>query len=256
MPWANLTRIEELYPTPSAEFPSTFNASSQMWRDAHMQCLVHNLATQRTQALNMPVWRYRFDLVAANLNSQGTSIGAFHGTDIRFVMGQLRLLAIDAPFIPATPDEIAVSNVMVDAWTNFIKGGRPCGRIYMIGRTVLNARFADPFKGPQTEGWKQYDPEDPTTLALLGYSLTGAHPGDHFTADSTCSFWNEVVPTFPQVSRFLWRPNFGQAPDPLATDFPRVRQLDVLRLTVARQNKDCAQRRGSVTERGHPYLMM
>jgi hypothetical protein len=61
----------------------------------------------------------------------------------------------------------------------------------------------DPFKGPQTPGWKQYDPEDTTTLALLGNSLTGAELGDHFTADSTCSFWNEVLPIFPQVCAHL-----------------------------------------------------
>ena len=122
MPWANLTEMELLYPVPSASFPTGFNASAQIWRDAHMQCLVHNLATERTRALGLPVWRYRFDLVAANLNSLGVSAGAFHGSDIRFVMGQWRLIAIDPPFIPATPDEIRISDIMVEAWTNFIKG--------------------------------------------------------------------------------------------------------------------------------------
>lgn len=114
--------MELLYPVPSAAFPSAYNASSQIWRDAHMQCLAHNLATERTRALDLPVWRYRFDLVANNLNSRGTRIGAFHGEDIRFVMGQTRLIVLDPPFVPATPAEIQVSNIMVDAWTNFIKG--------------------------------------------------------------------------------------------------------------------------------------
>lgn len=117
--------MEELYPVLSEAFPTAYNASSQIWRDAHMQCLVHNLATERTRVLNQPVWRYRFDLVAANLNSEGARVGAFHGTDVRFVMGQWRLIAIDAPFIPATPNEIAISNLMVEAWTNFIKGSCP-----------------------------------------------------------------------------------------------------------------------------------
>ena len=122
MPWANLTEMERLYPVPSADFPTAFNASSQIWRDAHMQCLAHNLATERTRALGLPVWRYRFDLVAANLNPEGVRVGAFHASEVRFVMGQWRLIAIDAPFIPATPAEIQVSNIMVEAWTNFIKG--------------------------------------------------------------------------------------------------------------------------------------
>ncbi|KAI0701389.1 carboxylesterase [Cytidiella melzeri] len=178
LPWANLTELEKLYPVPSTAFPTAFNASSAMWRDAHMQCLVHNLATERTQALGLPVWRYRFDLLASNLNSLGTSIGVFHGEDIRFVMGQWRLIQLSPPFVPATPKEIRVSDIMVEAWTNFIK---------------------DPFNGPQTPGWKKYDPQDTTSLALLGNSLSGADLGDYVAADYACDFWNGVLPIFPQT---------------------------------------------------------
>ncbi|KAI0759813.1 carboxylesterase [Irpex lacteus] len=178
MPWANLTELEKLYPTPSKAFPSGFNASAGIWRDAHMLCLVHNLATERTRALGLPVWRYRFDLVADNLNSLGRSIGAFHGEDIRFVMGQWRLIVLSPPFIPATPEEIRISDIMVEAWTNFIK---------------------DPIKGPQTPGWKKYDPNDGTSLAILGTSLEGAVPGDHVAIDHSCDFWNGVLPIYPQT---------------------------------------------------------
>lgn len=31
-------------------------------------------------------------------------------------------IALEAPFIPVTPFEQQVSNYMVEAWTNFIKG--------------------------------------------------------------------------------------------------------------------------------------
>lgn len=44
-----------------------------------MLCLAHNLGKWRTEALGLDVWRYRFDLVANNLNSLGASIGTFHG---------------------------------------------------------------------------------------------------------------------------------------------------------------------------------
>ena len=44
-----------------------------------MLCLVHNLAAECTRALRLSVWRYRFHLVADNLNSRGARIGAFHG---------------------------------------------------------------------------------------------------------------------------------------------------------------------------------
>lgn len=47
-----------------------------------MLCLASNLGKWRTEALDLPVWRYRFDLVASNLNSLGASIGTFHGARI------------------------------------------------------------------------------------------------------------------------------------------------------------------------------
>ncbi|THH26541.1 hypothetical protein EUX98_g7647 [Antrodiella citrinella] len=178
LPWANLTDLKALYPTPSAAFPFAFNATAGMWRDAHMLCLAHNLATQRTDALGLKVWRYRFDLVANNLNSEGARIGTFHGEDIRFVMGTWRTIVLSPPFIPATPNEIKVSDIMVEAWTNFVK---------------------DPEKGPQTSGWKQYDPKDTTSIAILGNSLVGADPGDHFSIDSSCVYWNTILPIFPQT---------------------------------------------------------
>ncbi|GLB37994.1 putative carboxylesterase family protein [Lyophyllum shimeji] len=177
-PFANITKLQELYPVPSEDFPSAYNASAGMWRDAHMHCLASNLATLRTTAFKLPVWRYRFDLVASNLNSRGARIGAFHGSDIRFVMGQWRTIALSPPFVPATPEEIAISDLMVTAWTNFIK---------------------DPQAGPRIPGWRRFDPEDTTSLAILGKNVTGADPGDHFTADRSCAYWNAILPIYPQV---------------------------------------------------------
>lgn len=93
-----------------------------MWRDAHMQCLVHNLAIHRTASLRQPVWRYRWDHVAPNLNSRGERVGAFHGSDVRFVMGQWRTIVDNPPYVPATEEQIRISDLLVEAWTNFIKG--------------------------------------------------------------------------------------------------------------------------------------
>lgn len=178
LPWANLSVLEDIYPTPSVQYPYGFNASAAMWRDAHMRCLVSNLGLWRTYALGEPVWRYEFDLVAANLNSLGVSIGTFHGSDIRFVFGNWAEIQLDAPYEPATPFEIGVSNLMVTAWTNFIK---------------------NPWAGPQIPGWYLYDPANTTTLAILGNSTTEALPGDHFTGDASCAYWNTILPLFPQT---------------------------------------------------------
>ncbi|PPQ86399.1 hypothetical protein CVT25_003579 [Psilocybe cyanescens] len=177
-PFADVSELEKLYPVPSDAFPTAYNASAGMWRDAHMLCLASNLAGLRTSALKLPVWRYRFDLVASNLNSRGVRVGAFHGADIRFVMGTWRTIVLSQPFVPATPEEIAVSDLMVTAWTNFIK---------------------DPQKGPQIPGWKVYDPNNTETLAILGKNTTGADAGDHFLADRSCAYWNTVLPVYPQT---------------------------------------------------------
>ncbi|KAL0955512.1 hypothetical protein HGRIS_001751 [Hohenbuehelia grisea] len=177
-PFANLTALEAVYPVPSSEFPSAYNASAAMWRDAHMLCLASNLAHQRTVALRLPVWRYRFDLVANNLNSRGVRIGTFHGSDIRFVMGTWRTIVLSPPFVAATPEEIAVSDLMVQAWTNFVK---------------------DPAAGPRIPGWRKFNPADTTSLAILGKSTAGAEFGDHITVDKSCQYWNTILPIYPQV---------------------------------------------------------
>ncbi|KAH7925326.1 alpha/beta-hydrolase [Leucogyrophana mollusca] len=177
-PMANVDVVLGMYPSPSEQYPSIINATSAMWRDAHMICLSSNLAMWRTQLLKLPVWRYEFALVADNLNAEGASIGTFHGEDIQFVMGTLYTIADQAPYIPATPFEWNVSDYMVTAWTNFIK---------------------DPELGPQIPGWNQYDPSDPTTLALLGISETGALPGNATARDWTCQYWNQVLPLFPRT---------------------------------------------------------
>ncbi|EEB87406.1 hypothetical protein MPER_15250, partial [Moniliophthora perniciosa FA553] len=121
-PFSNLTTLQTLYPVPSTTYPTAYNASAAIWRDAHMLCLAHNLASLRTSSLELPVWRYRFDHVASNLNSRGTTIGAFHGSDIRFVMGTWRTIVQSPPFVAASEEQIAISDLMVEGWTNFIKG--------------------------------------------------------------------------------------------------------------------------------------
>ncbi|KZO95960.1 alpha/beta-hydrolase [Calocera viscosa TUFC12733] len=177
-PMANTDAVLSLYPYPSAQYPSIINATAAMWRDAHMISLSSNLALWRTQLLKLPVWRYQFAMVADNLSGQGASIGTYHGEDIQFVMGTMYTWADQAPFIPASPYEMNVSDYMVTAWTNFIK---------------------NPELGPQIDGWRQYDPSDPTSLAVLGVSATGALPGNTTSIDSTVQYWNQILPLYPRT---------------------------------------------------------
>ncbi|TFK68472.1 carboxylesterase [Pluteus cervinus] len=178
-PFSSLSELQQVYPVPSSEFPTAYNATAAMWRDAHMLCLAHNLATHRTKALGLPVWRYRLDHVANNLNSRGVRIGAFHGEDIRFVMGTWRTIVLSPPFVPATPQQVALSDAMVEAWTNFVK---------------------DPRRGPRTENWKKYNPDDPSSIAIFGNTATGlVIPGNHTEVDKSCVYWNKILPIYPQT---------------------------------------------------------
>ncbi|EJT99952.1 carboxylesterase [Dacryopinax primogenitus] len=177
-PMANVDAVLSLYPSPSPQYPSIINATAAIWRDAHMICLSSNLALWRTQLWKLPVWRYQFAMVADNLSAQGASIGTYHGEDIQFVMGTMYTWADQAPYIHATPYELNASDYMVTAWTNFVK---------------------NPELGPQIEGWRQYDPSDPTSLAVLGVSATGALPGNTTQIDATCQYWNQLLPVYPRT---------------------------------------------------------
>ncbi|KAJ2917720.1 hypothetical protein MD484_g2708, partial [Candolleomyces efflorescens] len=122
-PHASLSSLQSLYPVPSTQYPTAYNASAAIWRDAHMLCHARNLAHYRSLQKDFygPVWRYRWDHVASNLNSRGERIGAFHGSDIRFVMGQWRTIVLSPPFVAATEEQIKISDLVVTAWTNFVK---------------------------------------------------------------------------------------------------------------------------------------
>jgi hypothetical protein len=116
-------------------------------------------------------------------------------------MGTWRTIVLSKPFVPATPFEIAVSDLMVEAWTNFIKGISSC----TSASAALPDRgmTPDPTKGPRISGWKRYDSRDPSSLAILGLSDSQAQPGNHAAADYSCSYWNTLLPHYPQVCILL-----------------------------------------------------
>lgn len=103
-------------------------------------------------------------------------------------------IVLDPPFIPVTAFEQAVSDYMVEAWTNFIKGSvksHTCTPLLMPG--------VDPSLGPRISGWERYNPNDGTTLAILGISESGAIPGNASDIDASCDYWNTILPIYPQV---------------------------------------------------------
>jgi len=68
---------------------------------------------------------------------------------------------------------------------------------------MLSMHLVDPSQGPQISGWEKYDPNDGSTLAILGISDSGAIAGDHFEADASCTYWNTILPIYPQVCKHI-----------------------------------------------------
>jgi carboxylesterase type B len=162
---------------------------------SNLATLRSSLSTGRIAKAETPVWRYRWDHVAPNLNSRGERIGAFHGSDIRFVMGQWRTIVLSPPFTGATPEQIQISDLMVTAWTNFVKGAF----LLPPRLTSQNDPTSDPDRGPRIPGWDKYDSSKPSSLAILGTSTTRALPGNHTEVDAVCEYWNTLLSTFPAV---------------------------------------------------------
>lgn len=112
-------------------------------------------------------------------------------------------IALSAPFIPVTPFEQKVSDYMLEAWTNFIKGKHTknvLNDLFLGPRPFLmRSSLAEPTLGPRIPNWPTYSPSNASTLAILGVDPDGATAGNHFETDKVCEFWNEILPIYPQV---------------------------------------------------------
>jgi len=70
-----------------------------------------------------PVYRYRFDLVPPPDPERPTRYGAFHSDEIEYVFGVLD----SRKGIAWRPEDYAMSEELMDYWTNFAKTGDPNG---------------------------------------------------------------------------------------------------------------------------------
>ncbi|KAG9081402.1 hypothetical protein FRC07_014519, partial [Ceratobasidium sp. 392] len=70
----------------------------------------------------------------------------------RFMNRTVDTIVKSPPFVPATPEQRLISELLVTAWTNFVK---------------------DPFSGPQVSGWKRFNNADKKSLAIIGLSTSG-----------------------------------------------------------------------------------
>ena len=91
--------------------------------------------------------------------------------------------------------------------------------------------LVDPQAGPRISNWPRYDPKNASTIAILGTSESAAVPGDAFSIDEPCEYWNTILPIYPQVCGakilFLYVCRALGLMDKFV-DIPCLRKLDVL----------------------------
>lgn len=91
-------------------------------RDALYGWTSERLAAKQA-ALGLPSFLYLFD--HAYPSAEAAALHAFHGSELPFVFGTLQLTPPHWPKIPATPEETALSEAMLDYWSSFARNGRP-----------------------------------------------------------------------------------------------------------------------------------
>ncbi len=102
---------------------TTCNESvSATTRDALYGWTAERLVAKQA-ALGLPSYLYLFDHGYPSAEAAG--LHAFHASELPFVFGTMQQTPPHWPKIPATPEEAALSEAMLDYWSSFARNGRP-----------------------------------------------------------------------------------------------------------------------------------
>jgi para-nitrobenzyl esterase len=112
-----------------AAFPATTDAEAltriqQYNTDRFIAYGTWNWLESQTATGKAPAYRYRFDLVPPPDPARPGRYGVFHSDDIEYVFGNLD----SRKGITWTSNDYAMSEQMMDYWTNFAKTGDPNGK--------------------------------------------------------------------------------------------------------------------------------
>src|SRR5262249_10185500 len=105
---------------PAASYPSPKAALAALVTDLVFACPARHKARDLAKQVDH-VYLYQFTEVPSY--AKALAIGAFHGSEIDFVMGTLR----DRKTGAAPAEEVALSDAMLGYWSRFAKAGDPNG---------------------------------------------------------------------------------------------------------------------------------
>jgi para-nitrobenzyl esterase len=153
---------------PSASYASAKAALAALVTDLVFACPARRKARDLVKHVS-DVYLYQFTQVPSYAKS--LALGAFHGSEIDFVMGTLR----DRTTVPATTDEITLSDAMLGYWSRFAKTGDP--------------------NGGGAPAWAQYDATGDANLDLA----VPIAPATGLKSEK-CDFWDSL-PNAPRSAK-------------------------------------------------------
>jgi para-nitrobenzyl esterase len=149
---------------PAASYPTPRDAYVTLTSDAKFVCPTRRnlraLATTQTE----PVYRYQFTHVLDNVGPAQKAKGSFHGLELFFVFGQLKV----AGYV-ASPAEKDLSSAIQGYWSRFGGAGDP--------------------NGGSAASWPVYDGAKDPYLELD--DTLSSKEGVH---SANCDFWDSLVP--------------------------------------------------------------
>ncbi len=156
---------EVLKAYPLSKYPSPLKAAAAIFGDSLFSCQVagasHLLSAQ------VPVFEYEFNdlhppaFEALSKLRPGFTMGAFHGSEIQYVLGSVDEKA-------ASPAQKKLSDEMMDYWIRFISTGDPDGH---------------------SPAWEQYKAGQPRVISFAPGAITME---SNFAQEHHCALWESV----------------------------------------------------------------
>jgi para-nitrobenzyl esterase len=150
---------------PAGQYPTPARAYAVLWGD-WLSCGIHQVT--RALAPWTPTFAYEFNDKKAPpfFSDPDFDWGASHGSEVQYI------LRTPFPHLPEralllSPEQLGLSDRMMDYWTQFAAGGRPDG----------------------TPAWTRYDPQSDNILSLAPGAVRFE---SNFARDHQCVFWDAL----------------------------------------------------------------